>query len=264
MEIGTTARNVPTADLGEVDPGNAGTFRAMSPGPSWPQALLEVFLCSGVPTQLLVGGALALAGLRPSGDGRFTLQLLAVLTGLDTVLLIGLVLSLLVLGGESPRRVLLGTRPILGEVVRGLALVPWVFLLAAAVVMAISRWAPWLVSPNPFETLARTRGEFVLFAIVAIVAGGVREEIQRAFILHRCEQRLGGAMVGVIGFGLLFGLLHFAQGSSVVIVTACLGTLWSLVYLARRSVIAPMVSHASFNLIQVIAFWLLAGASGRP
>jgi membrane protease YdiL (CAAX protease family) len=257
MEIGTTARNVPTADLGEVDPGNAGTFRAMSPGPSWPQALLEVFLCSGVPTQLLVGGALALAGLRPSGDGRFTLQLLAVLTGLDTVLLIGLVLSLLVLGGESPRRVLLGTRPILGEVVRGLALVPWVFLLAAAVVMAISRWAPWLVSPNPFETLARTRGEFVLFAIVAIVAGGVREEIQRAFILHRCEQRLGGAMVGLVGFGILFGLGHYVQGWSAVIITALLGTFWALVYLRRRSVVAPTVSHASFNLIEVIGFGLL-------
>ena len=234
----------------------------MSPGPSWPQALLEVFLCSGAPTQILVGGVLALAGLRPAENGGLSLQLLAFLTGLDTVLLIGLVLSLLVLGGESPRRVLFGTRPTLGEVVRGLALVPWVFLLAAVVVLAIARWAPWLVSPNPFETLASTRGEFVLFAIVAVIAGGVREEIQRAFILHRCEQRLGGAVVGVIGFGLLFGLGHGYQGWSVVIVTACLGTLWSLVYLARRSVIAPMVSHASFNLIQVLAFWLLAGASG--
>jgi membrane protease YdiL (CAAX protease family) len=261
MEIGSTAPNVPTADLAQAGPANAGTFRAMSPGPSWPQALLEVLLCSGAPTQLLVAGALALAGLRPDADGRFTLQLLAFLSGLDTVLLVGLVLSLLVLGGESPRQVLLGARPILGEVVRGLALVPWVFLLAAVVVMAIARWAPWLVSPNPFETLASTGGEYVLFALVAVVAGGVREEIQRAFILHRCEQRLGGAFVGVIGFGLLFGLGHAVQGWSVVIVTACLGTLWSLVYLARRSVLAPMVSHASFNLIQVIAFWLLAGAS---
>ena len=128
--------------------------------------------------------------------------------------------------------------------------------------MVISRWAPWLVTDNPLETLASTRGEFVLFAVVAVIAGGVREEIQRAFILHRCEQRLGGAIVGVIGFGLIFGLGHGYQGWSVVIVTALLGTLWSLVYLARRSVIAPMVSHASFNLIEVIAFGLMAGAQG--
>jgi membrane protease YdiL (CAAX protease family) len=249
------------ADLAEADRANAGKFRGMNPGPSWPQALLEVCLCSGAPTQLLVGGGLALAGLRPGADGQFTLQMLAFLTGLDTVLLIGVILSLLTLGGESPQRVLLGTRPILGEVVRGLGLVPWVFLLAAVVAMAIARWAPWLITPNPFQSLASTSAEFVLFALVAIVAGGVREEIQRAFILHRCEQRLGGALVGVVGFGLLFGLGHYVQGWSVVIITACLGTLWSVVYLRRRSVVAPMVSHASFNLIEVIAFGLLAGGS---
>jgi hypothetical protein len=102
--------------------------------------------------------------------------------------------------------------------------------------------------------------EFVLFAAVAIIAGGLREEIQRAFILHRCEQRLGGAIgaigalvgvrvpqrwerrlgavLGVIGFGLLFGAMHYLQGWSAVIITALLGTLWNLVYLARRSVVA--------------------------
>ena len=88
----------------------------------------------------------------------------------------------------------------------------------------------------------------------------MREEIQRAFILHRFEQRLGGALVGVLTFGILFGLGHYVQGWSVVIITALLGMLWSVVYVARRSVVAPMVSHASFNLIEVIGFGLFACA----
>ncbi len=46
----------------------------------------------------------------------------------------------------------------------------------------------------------------------------------------------------------------------MVIITALLGMLWSVVYLARRSVVAPMVSHASFNLIEVIGFGLVACA----
>jgi membrane protease YdiL (CAAX protease family) len=230
-------------------------------GPPWPQALLEVCLCSGGPTQLLIGGALAVAGLHAGPDGQLTLQFLAYVTGIDTVMLVGLVLSLLVLGGESPRRVLLGSRPIPGEVLRGFALVPWVFVLFAATGIALARWAPGLFTPNPFASLATTRMELVLFGAVAIVAGGLREEIQRAFILHRCEQRLGGAIVGVIGFGLLFGLMHYVQGWSAVIITAMLGTLWNLVYLARRSVVAPMVSHASFNLIEVIGFGLVTCAS---
>ena len=69
---------------------------------------------------------------------------------------------------------------------------------------------------------------------------------------------LGGAIVGIVGLRLLFGLGHYVQGWSAVIITALLGTLWSVVYVARRSVIAPMVSHASFNLIEVIGFGLLA------
>ena len=174
----------------------------MNSGPPWPQALLEVCLCSGAPTQLLVGGALALFGLRAGADGQITLQLLAFLAGLDTLILVGLVFALLVVGGESPRRVLLGTRPVAGEVLRGFGLLPWVFLLAVVTGMALMRWAPGLFTPNPFATLASTRMEFVLLALVAVLAGGVREEIQRAFILHRFEQRLGGALVGVLGFGL--------------------------------------------------------------
>lgn len=234
----------------------------MDTGPAWPQALLEVCLCSGAPTQLLIAGVLALVGLRAGPDGQLTLTLLAVVTSLDTVLLVALVLCLLVLGGESPRRVLLGSRPVLGEILRGFALVPWVFLVFAVTGITLARLAPGLFTPNPLATLATTRLEFVLFGAVAIVAGGLREEIQRAFILHRCEQRLGGAIVGVIGFGLLFGLMHYVQGWSAVIITAMLGTLWNLVYLARRSVVAPMVSHASFNLIEVIGFGLFASAGG--
>jgi membrane protease YdiL (CAAX protease family) len=251
---------MPTADLVQADHENAATFRGMNSGPPWPQALLEVCLCSGAPTQFLVAGALALSGLRPGAEGQLTLQLLMVLAGLDTLILVSLVFALLVVGGESPRRVLLGTRPVAGEVLRGFGLLPWVFLLAVATVMVLTRWAPGLFTPNPFATLASTRMEFVLLALVAVLAGGVREEIQRGFILHRFEQRLGGGLVGMLAFGILFGLGHLVQGWSVVIITGLLGMLWSVVYLVRRSVVAPMVSHASFNLIEVIGFGLIACA----
>jgi membrane protease YdiL (CAAX protease family) len=231
--------------------------RQMNAGPSWPQALLEVCLCSGAPTQLVVAGGLALAGLHASADGQFSLALLVYLTALDSVLLVGLVLALLVVGGESPRAVLLGSRRILPEVLRGFGVLVWVFLLFAVTALTLLRFAPGLFTPNPMATIASTRAEFVIFGVAAMLAG-VREEIQRAFILHRCEQRLGGAVVGVIGFGLLFGLGHYVQGWSAVIITALLGMLWSLVYLARRSIVAPVTSHTSFNLIEVVGFGLQA------
>jgi membrane protease YdiL (CAAX protease family) len=225
-------------------------------GPPWPQALLEVCLLSGAPTQLVVSGALALAGLQLGAEGKLTLAVLASLTLLDTALLVGLALSLLALGGESPRAVLLGVRPLGREIFRGLTLLPWVLVLVVVAALCIALVAPGLAQPNPLAGLASTRAEFLLFGAVAMTAA-VREEIQRAFILHRCEQRLGGAMVGLVGFGILFGLGHYVQGWSAVIITALLGTFWALVYLRRRSVVAPTVSHASFNLIEVIGFGLL-------
>jgi uncharacterized protein len=239
----------------------------MRTGPPWPQALLEVCLLSGAPTQLVVAAILALAGILPGPDGRLNLPLLASLTILDTILLVGLALALLGLGGESPRTVLVGVRPIGREIVRGITLIPWVLLLVAVAAVLIALLAPGLVTENPLAGLASTRAQFVLFGAAAMTAA-VREEIQRAFILHRCEQRLGvrvaalgvevdGAIVGLVGFGVLFGLGHYVQGWSAVIITALLGTLWGLVYLRRRSVVAPTVCHASFNLIEVIGFGLL-------
>jgi membrane protease YdiL (CAAX protease family) len=170
-----------------------------------------------------------------------------------------LIFTLLIVGGESPRQVLLGHRPVIGEAIWGLWLAPWALILAAITALAIAKWAPGLVpAQNPFAGLASTPGGLIVFAVTAIVAGGVREEIQRAFILHRFEQRLGGAVVGVVTFAIVFGVGHYVQGASAVIITAFLGVFWSVAYLRRRSVVAPMVSHAAFNLIEVIAFGLAA------
>ncbi len=85
-----------------------------------------------------------------------------------------------------------------------------------------------------------------------MIAGGVREEVQRGFILHRFGQYLGGGLYGVIFWSALFGLGHFEQGYDAIIATGTLGAFWGFIYLRRRSVIAPVVSHAGFNLAQIL------------
>ena len=87
--------------------------------------------------------------------------------------------------------------------------------------------------------------------------GGVREEIQRGFILHRFSQYLGGGVVGVIVHSAVFGLEHFVQGWDAALTVGALGALWGTIYLMRGSVIAPMVSHAGFNLAQILKLMAL-------
>lgn len=223
--------------------------------PPVPTALIQVLICSGFPTQLLIIGLLHAAGLRPTdAAGGLSLAFFGTLAGLDSLLLIGLVILFLRAHRESLRAIFLGTHPPAREAALGLVLVPIVFIFVAIVVGSLRLIAPWLqtVPQNPLGALLDTTFEAIVFGFIVVIAGGVREEVQRAFILHRFEQSLGGARLGLVLFSAMFGLGHIEQGADVAIATAALGLFWGLLYLARRSIVAPMVSHAGFNLAQVI------------
>ncbi len=219
-------------------------------------AVGEILLCSSVPTQLLLQGLLVGAGWAPmTATGGFSLPFVVTLTLADTLLLILLMVLLTQAHGESASQLWLGHRPPWREAILGLALVPLVFLLVVVLLNTLRQVAPWLhnVATNPLESLA-TGGAVnaALFGLVAIFAGGVREELQRAFLLRRFEQHLGGAGVGVVVLSTAFGLGHWVQGRDAVITTAALGAFWSVVYLRRRSSVAPVISHAGFNSLEVL------------
>ena len=218
-------------------------------------AVLEVLLCSSVPTQLALAGALRVSGF-PVFDsaGRLSLTFVLILSVGDTLLLAGLMVVITRSHGESVRELWLGRGPIRPEVVRGILLIPAVFLMVVVLLNVLRLVAPWLhnVDTNPLEQLATTPGDAAIFAVVAIVAGGIREELQRAFLLRRFELHLGGAMVGVIVLSVAFGLGHIVQGWDAVMTTGALGAFWALVYLRRRSSVAAIISHSGFNSLEIL------------
>jgi membrane protease YdiL (CAAX protease family) len=223
-------------------------------------ALAEVVLCSGFPTQLAILVVMGAFGMRlQTADGAWSPLFVATLSLLDTALVIGLVFLFLRAHGEGMRDVLIGQRPVWREVFVGAVLLPFVFLLALLVLATIIILAPQLhnVPRNPMEDLMQNRRDAVMFGIVVMIAGGVREEIQRGFILHRFGQYLGGGVVGVIVHSALFGLGHVDQGWDATLTIGVLGAIWGTIYLLRRSIVAPMVSHAGFNLAQLIKFMAL-------
>jgi membrane protease YdiL (CAAX protease family) len=222
-------------------------------------ALIEVLLCSDDPTQFALEGTFAAFGIAPPRAGALSLGYVAGLSLADTLLLTGLIVFLLRAHGERPRDVFLGGRPIAPEIRAGVPLMFVAFGIAVAVLLITQLVAPWLhtVARNPLQDLARSPGQAALFAIVLIVAGGIREEIQRAFLLRRFEVWLGGPRVGLIVSSIGFGAGHFIQGADAVIATAVLGAFWGIVYLRRRSIVAPAVSHAGFNVVQVLQFLVL-------
>ncbi len=220
-------------------------------------AAVEVVLCSDFPTQLLLGAAFAALGVRPqTADGSLNPTFVVALSLADTALLVGLMAGLIVARGDRPRAVFLGSRPIIAEARHGLPLTLIAFSLAVVVLLVVRSVAPWLhtVDRNPLQDLIRTPRDAVLFAVVVVVAGGVREELQRAFLLHRFERWLGGGRVGVVVASAAFGAGHLMQGADAAIATGVLGAFWAITYLRRRSVVAPVVSHSGFNLVQLVQF----------
>ena len=219
-------------------------------------AIFEIILCSSVPTQLALGYVLTLGGFSPTtASGALSLPYVLTLSLADTLLLIVLMVSLMHAHGENATSLWVGERSVRKEVLIGIALIPAIFLSVVVLLNALRLLFPSLhnVPTNPLEALAGdTAEEAAMFGLLAIVAGGVREELQRAFLLHRFEQHLGGAKVGVVVLSTAFGLGHYVQGWDAVITTAALGAFWALLYLDRRSSVAPVVSHAGFNSLEIL------------
>jgi membrane protease YdiL (CAAX protease family) len=235
----------------------------VSPQPTAPSiagrtvALIEVILCSDYPTQFVLNATFLALGFHAQGpNGGLNFGFVMALSLADTVFLVGLIMLFLVAHGESPSEVFFGGKPVVPEVRAGIPLTFVAFAIALLVLVTVRAVAPWLhtVEHNPLQDLMRTPGNALLFAGLVVVAGGIREELQRAFLLRRFERSLGGASVGIVVASTAFGVGHFVQGVDAVIATALLGAFWGIVYLRRRSVIAPMVSHSGFDLLQVVQF----------
>lgn len=172
----------------------------------------------------------------------------------DTVLLVGMILVFLLRRGERPADVFFGGRPPLGEVRAGILSVPFVIGVMIALMLVVRRFVPALhnVPDNPFEGMIGTGINLWMFLAVVIVAGGVREELQRAFLLHRFRGDLRQPWMGLFITSLAFGMGHTLQGQDAAIITGALGAIWGAMYLMRRSALAGMVSHALFNSAEVL------------
>jgi membrane protease YdiL (CAAX protease family) len=246
----------------EADPSDSRLVLDRRPRPiERAVALFEVLLCSDYPTQIAIAATFAVFGYRPEVGGRMSLGYVTALSLADTAILLGLILLFLHSHGERAHDVFIGWRSVGREAARGFILIFLAFAIVISVLLMIQRFAPSLhtVARNPLEDLISSPARAVLFGVVVVVAGGVREELQRGFLLHRFDRFLGGGAVGVVVTSIAFGAGHYqVQGADAAIATGILGAVWGVVYLRRRSSVAPVVSHAGFNLLEIVHGVLVA------
>jgi membrane protease YdiL (CAAX protease family) len=250
--IGSDVTDAPMAEVVEAPPPH--------PRPTWP-TWVEILLCSGFPTQLVINFALLGAGLpalgpdgQPSGTFVFTLLLL------DTIVLLSLIVLFIRRRGQRARDVFFGrTRP-LSEVITGVVSLPTVIVIVIGWTVLVRQFVPSLhnVPDNPIEGLVSGHNVW-LFLIVAIVAGGVREELQRAFLLQRFRDDFGQPWVGLLITSLAFGMGHLIQGRDAALITGTLGAFWGFMYFARGGALASIISHSLFNSAELLQIFIAGG-----
>src|SRR5205814_74549 len=162
---------------------------AAAPQPTTPSiaertvALIEVILCSDYPTQFALNATFLALGFHSQRPDGLSFGFVMALSLGDTAFLVGLILVFLRTHGESARDLFFGGKPVGPEVRAGIPLTLVAFAIAVLVLLSVRALAPWLhtVEHNPLQDLMRTPAKAMMFGGLVIVAGGVREELQRAF-----------------------------------------------------------------------------------
>lgn len=234
--------------------------------PKW-LAIAQALAVCGAPTQILIVVVLWFTSDLIQFDDtgvRMSLEFIATVQLLDTALVALLIRVFLELNGEDSHDVFVGRRPVFGEMLRGLLFVPVAFVGVTAVVLGLRALAPGLhsVEVNPLSQYMRTPLEASIFMVVVVLGGGVKEELQRAFILRRFAQSLGGIRLGLTITTLVFGLLHVTQGYDAAIAIGLLGLFWGLLYAKRQSAVMSMTNHAAFDAVQVMQYVLVRALGG--
>jgi membrane protease YdiL (CAAX protease family) len=181
----------------------------------------------------------------------------------DAAVTLPLIWLLLRRRGESLATLSWRKRRVTSEAFASLIFLPVLFGATFGISILFHLVLPdWISETNPLLEAIRTQRDLVLLLISSLVVGGFKEEIQRAFVLQRFGENLGGYWVGLVLWSAFFGYGHLVQGVDKAIAASLLGFLFGLLYLRRGNLIAPILAHALYDVITLMAFWFTKSQTG--
>ena len=224
------------------------------------QALFEVLLICGLISSLLAGllfyGFQGKGAMDPlSGATAFSIFLL-----LESAITLLFLVMILKFHRETIFSFGLHWERWKSQLLIGLAIVPFLFLINAVVAFFFRVYLPqYYIEKNPLTDLIHTPQQLALIIFSALIAGGIKEELQRAFILTRFRACVGGAGLGLVLWSIGFGAGHYVQGVQGVVIAAIYGLIFGIVYLLSGSLIAPIIAHGAYDTIALLAYWFAYG-----
>lgn len=191
--------------------------------------------------------------------GSVGFELVALSTILRDLALLSLILFFLWRNQEPLVRIGWRFQSLWKEVLLGMILfIPFFFaaglLESALLSLGFSSPSTPLPSLQSSGGIAQSVLALVLVAVVAVT----EENIFRGYLILRFKSVFRSSAAAVILSALIFSLGHGYEGSAGVITVGFMGTVFALVYLWRRSLVAPIVMHFIQDFISIVLMPILA------
>ena len=113
-------------------------------------------------------------------------------------------------------------------------------------------------SGNTSFLTPKTPLQFGLAAVLVVVVAFAEETIFRGYLILRFANLTRSRVAAVILSTAVFTVGHGYEGTAGLVTVAILGFVFALVYLWRKSLVAPMVMHFLQDFIGIVALPLLA------
>lgn len=179
----------------------------------------------------------------PSVKENFLLGILGVI--LSDLALVTLVCFFLWHNGERFSRIGWIPKGYVMEIILGLLC----FLLMAYLMSFVAQWLQWLGLPFSkahIPSFLEPAGEsqYIMATILIIIVAISEETIFRGYLILRFKSVTGSTTAALTISTIIFSLGHgYEGGVGSVIIVGCMGVVFALVYLWRKSLVAPIVMH---------------------
>jgi membrane protease YdiL (CAAX protease family) len=223
------------------------------------QAACEILLLSGLVSGFLAALILPLFRIRNTDLLLKDVRILSLYLLVESGIALLILATVLRLHGEALQSLGFRWTHWKRNFATGIALVPFLFLINGLVAILFRVYLPqYYMERNPLVENLHTPQQLALFIFSALIAGGIKEEIQRAFIINRFRSYLGGAGAGLLIWSLAFGAGHYVQGAQGIVIASLYGFLFGGMYLLSGSLIAPIAAHGAYDALAILAYYFLS------
>jgi membrane protease YdiL (CAAX protease family) len=100
---------------------------------------------------------------------------------------------------------------------------------------------------------------YVLAFVMVMVVAVAEETIFRGYLILRFKSISGSVATAAVLSSVVFSLGHGYEGTSGVITVGTMGLVFALVFIWRKSLVAPMVMHFLQDFLAIVLLPMLAG-----